>query len=297
MRSEFPFKRNFLDYLKTVRNYSAHTQSSYQTDLIQFYEFMWQYAGHNDVEKVDDLVARAWVRHLSSQDLSARTIHRKLSSLRAYLKFLSQQKLIERPIAIKIQLPKLSKVVPSYLKEGDMAKLLGYMEDQAKDFEGYLKYAIIQTFYHTGLRRAELIRLSWKDVDLSKGELKVLGKGNKERIVPFTQELKDILRLWLGFRRNEGVESELVFCSQSGEPLAERWVYSMVNDALSLTFSEKRSPHVLRHTFATHLLQNGADINAIKELLGHSSLNATQLYAHTDIKQLKKVYRDAHPFS
>lgn len=297
MRSDFPYKNLFLDYLKSVRNYSIHTQTAYQKDLNQFFQFKLEHTSEEQVEGTDSQLVRMWVRALSEDGVVAKSIHRKVSALKTYLKYLKAQDLIAEAITIRVQLPKIGKTIPSYVKADELSTVLSQMEEAAEDFESYQNFVILSTFYHTGIRRAELIGLTVKNVDLSKGELKVLGKGNKERIIPFAKELKLHLDTLYTYRKEEGIASDRVFCTKAGKKLGERWLYRMINKALSSSFAGKKSPHILRHSFATHMLQNGADINAIKELLGHSSLNATQLYAHNDIKQLKEVYKQTHPFS
>ncbi len=297
MRSEFPYKHLFLDYLKAVRNYSIHTQTAYLTDVSQFFEANQAVNSEKHLSSISSMLVRSWVRQLASQEVEAKSIHRKISSIKTYVKFLAKQKLIAEPISIEVQLPKIKKSLPTYVKVGDMDKLLDQMFSEAEDFEAYRDAAVLSAFYHTGMRRSELINLTEKNIDLSKREIKVLGKGNKERIIPFNQELAKHFARLNDYKKELGIQTEYIFTDSHGEVLKERWVYTMVNDALSGTFADKKSPHILRHSFATHLLQNGADINAIKELLGHSSLTATQLYAHNDIKQLKKVYDQSHPFS
>ena len=297
MRSEFPYKQLFEDYLGTVRNYSKHTLKAYSNDVNQFFVFMDFDDSSQITEVLSSRYARAWVRDLASDKLSAKSIHRKLSSLRTYLKCLKRNNHVDVGLQLDVQLPKIKKAIPSYVKVKDMNALLEQLSIEANDFESQQRLLIISSFYHLGLRRAELINLQIDKVDFSKSEIKVLGKGNKERIVPVTQELKELLDTHFKFRKEMNIPGPYVFSNSKGKPLGEKWIYSMINKALGSTYADKKSPHVLRHSFATHLLQNGADINAIKELLGHSSLSATQLYAHNDIKQLKKVYEQAHPFS
>lgn len=297
MRSEFPYAIAFKDHLSSVRNYSDHTSTAYLKDLQQYFRFQLELFETDEVHQVNNSSARLWVRSLAENGIQAKSIRRKISSLKTYLKFLYQSKRIAEPISIQLQLPKIKRTIPSYIKEGDMHKLLDALKSEAEDFESLRDYMILLTFYHTGMRRAELLSLTESNIDMSKDEIKVLGKGNKERIIPFSKELKTELNRYLNEKQTEGIDSVFFFCSTQGAKLEPRWLYAMINQALGVTFSDKKSPHILRHSFATHLLQNGADINAIKELLGHSSLTATQLYAHNDIKQLKKVYEQTHPFS
>ena len=293
MRSKFPYQEPFVKYLAVERNYSIHTQQAYVRDLGQFFAF----TSDHTVTSVQTKNLRYWIRHLSESDRQARSIHRKVSSVRTYAKFLYRQKYISQPVHLEVKLPKIGKRLPNFIKKGEMNLVLQGLENRIEDFESRRNFTLISTFYHTGIRRAELIALDESQINLVKKELKVRGKGNKERIVPFNSELAEQLRTYLDLKRKEGISSAVLFCTEEGKALSERWVYSYVNQVLEGSHAEVKSPHVLRHSFATHLLQNGADINAIKELLGHSSLSATQLYAHNDIKQLKQVYRQSHPFS
>ncbi|MFY0644535.1 MAG: tyrosine-type recombinase/integrase [Bacteroidia bacterium] len=294
MRSEFPYKQLFEEYLGAVRNYSNHTLKAYSNDVNQFFVFM---DSGSNVKDISSKHARAWVRSLATDQISAKSIHRKLSSLRTYIKCLQRNTILPAGLQLDVQLPKIKKTIPSYVKVKDINSLLEQLSLEADDYDSLQNLLIISSFYHLGLRRAELINLTIDKVDLSKSEIKVLGKGNKERIIPFTMELKDQLEAHLKLRTELNIPGPYVFSNIRGKQLGERWIYTMINKALGATYADKKSPHILRHSFATHLLQNGADINAIKELLGHSSLSATQLYAHNDIKQLKKVYEQTHPFS
>lgn len=282
----------FYSYLLKERNYSANTALAYRKDVEQYFLFT---ADGDWVPRVNEI--RKWVRNIMLQGMSERTVHRKVSSLRTYAKFLYSSRLLDDLPALDIQLPKIRKKIPTYIKVNELNHLLNRLEKEVSDFESMLHLAIISTFYHTGIRRSELINLKHSDFHLGKKELKVLGKGNKERILPMSTELVRVIDEYVKFKEQESMDIEIFFCNFDGKKLKEKWVYSLVNDLLNQTYGEKKSPHILRHSFATHLLQNGADINAIKELLGHSSLSATQLYAHNDIARLKEVYKDTHPFS
>jgi integrase/recombinase XerC len=175
--------------------------------------------------------------------------------------------------------------------------LLDRVESEVRDFESSRNYLILSLFYHTGIRRSELLGLKLANINSGKREMKVLGKGNKERIIPFATELERLIGQYMEHRKAEGIDSSLLFCNSNGSKMGERKSYSIVQNYLQRTNADKQSPHALRHSFATHMLQNGADINAIKEMLGHSSLTATQIYAHNDISHLKRVYSQTHPFS
>ena len=282
----------FYSYLLKERGYSINTALAYRKDVEQYFLFVEDGDWMPSVKEI-----RTWVRSLLLLGRSERSVHRKVSSLRTYAKFLHSSRVIDELPSFELQLPKVKRKIPSYIKESELSKLLNTLEQEAVDFKSMLRLAIVTTFYHTGIRRSELINLKNSDFDLVKNELKVLGKGNKERIIPMSGELVRVVDEYKDFKEQESIDNEIFFCNFGGVKLKEKWVYSLVNDLLNQTFGEKKSPHILRHSFATHLLQNGADINAIKELLGHSSLSATQLYAHNDISRLKEVYKDTHPFS
>ena len=297
MSVEFPHKNNFLSYLGVLKNYSKHTQVAYINDVEQFYSFLSQPSTTDFISSLTSQIVRRWVRDLAENGISPKSIHRKVSSLKTYSSFLFKEQHIKEPVSIEVQLPKAKKAIPTYVKENELNHLLDQMEAEAKSFDNFLSFMIMSTFYHTGIRRSELINLKKSDVYIAQRQLKVIGKGNKERRIPITEELVRQMDNFSRIKTEEGVVSNFIFCNFEGKKLADKWVYSMVNKLLSSTFVDKKSPHVLRHSFATHLLQNGADINSIKELLGHSSLSATQIYAHNDIAQLKKVYKKTHPFS
>jgi len=285
----------FSEYLLIERNYSVHTASAYIRDVGQYYLFS---KSDSEVQICPEaILLRKWVRQLASKGLAEKSIHRKVSSVRAFTKYLFLSKIITELPSLEIQLPKIRKKIPAYIKEVELSALLERLESEARDFESELAFCIISTFYHTGIRRSELINLPVSNLNLNKFELKVLGKGNKERIIPLSQEILRQLTSFLNTKIKDGIESKFIFCNFEGEKLKEKRVYNLINSLLSQTYADKKSPHILRHSFATHLLQNGADINSIKELLGHTSLSATQIYAQNDIHRLKQVYKKSHPFS
>lgn len=280
----------FYNYLLKERNYSANTAQAYRKDVEQYFLFM----GNESLP--DTLSVRAWVRRLLSGGISEKTVHRKVSSLRAYIKFLTKTKALESGDSLEIQLPKIPKKIPKYLRENDLAVVLNSLEKRANDFQSWLEFSVVATFYHTGIRRAELIHLNEEDLNYTRQEVRLLGKGSKERIVPLSNEIVSVLLRYSEEKEKLGLDTLHFFCTFEGEKLSEKKVYQLVRNVLS-PYSATASPHVLRHSFATHLLQNGADINAIKELLGHSSLSSTQIYARNDIAKLKEVYKKTHPFS
>ncbi|MEJ6749924.1 MAG: tyrosine-type recombinase/integrase [Bacteroidia bacterium] len=287
--------KSFSDYLLKERSYSVHTHESYVRDVTQYIAF--SAAQEENPEVPNDKSLRKWVRELSKNNIASKSIHRKVSSVKAYARFLAISKVVAEVPSLEVQLPKMKNRLPSYVKVSELSQLLERLENDIIDYPTALEHIIIATFYHTGIRRSELISLTAGNLNIAKAELKVLGKGDKERLIPLTGEILQQIHRFLKIKSENDIDSKYIFCKLGGEKLREKWVYSLIKKLLSSTFVDQKSPHILRHTFATHLLQNGADINAIKELLGHSSLSATQIYAHNDIAQLKRVYKDTHPFS
>ena len=287
--------KSFSDYLLKERNYSVHTHESYVRDVTQYIAFSAAQEENPEVPNAKSL--RKWVRELSKNNIASKSIHRKVSSVKAYARFLAISKVVAEVPSLEVQLPKMKNRLPSYVKVSELSQLLERLENDIIDYPTALEHIIIATFYHTGIRRSELISLTAGNLNIAKAELKVLGKGDKERLIPLTGEILQQIHRFLKIKSENDIDSKYIFCKLGGEKLREKWVYSLIKKLLSSTFVDQKSPHILRHTFATHLLQNGADINAIKELLGHSSLSATQIYAHNDIAQLKRVYKDTHPFS
>lgn len=261
-----------------------------------------QYIEFSGFKKIQDTsfdnnLLRKWMVYLSSQGNSPTSIRRKISSLRTYLKFLKVHNVIKEDIKIRINLPKSKKTIPEFVKEKQIQTLLNELETIAIDYETILDYIIVLILYHTGMRRAELINLKWSDIYFSKNELKVFGKGRKERIIPYNLELSEKLSWFQLKKRDEKIDSSYVITDLNGKQFPPYKMSKRVSRILANTPVEYRSPHVLRHTYATHLLQNGADINAIKELLGHSSLASTQIYAQSDLKKIKEIYKNIHPLS
>jgi integrase/recombinase XerC len=228
---------------------------------------------------------------------ASKTVNRKLSCIKAFFKYLLQQQLISVNTISKVQGPKTPKKLPVFVEEANMDQLLDKLSFK-DDFDGLQNKLILNILYQTGIRRSELIGLRNTDIDLYNSEIKVLGKRNKERIIPVSIELKRNLEDFMNVKKEKGLRSDFMFVSKKNKPLTASQVYTIVKKHLTLvTTLHKRSPHVLRHTFATHLLNNGADINAVKELLGHANLSATQIYTHNTIEKLKKTYLQSHPRS
>ncbi len=288
---------NFIDHISHEKKLSKHTALSYQTDLLQFREFVKEELSDPDLLNINHLIVRSWVAKLLDNGVAARSVNRKLSSLKSFYKYLLRNDLIKTNPLQKIVAPKTPKKLPVFVDETNMEQLFEGVEFEA-GFIGMRDKLLLDILYQTGLRRIELINLNEQSLDLYNLTIKVLGKRNKERIIPISLELKRNLEAYFEVKKMEGLSNPSLFVSLKNKPLRETEVYKLVTKYLSqITTLGKKSPHVLRHTFATHLLNNGADINAVKELLGHANLSATQIYTHNTIEKLKKTYKQAHPRS
>lgn len=286
----------FSRYLQTQKKYSMHTIEAYLLDLKQFNDFLARQYELDLKDPFSILHIRSWIAAMGKSKLDNRSIRRKLSSLNHFCKFLLKRNLLDENPMLKVVSPKLKKRLPIVLREQDL-NLEPATDFNSLSYKDCLMETVVWTFYGLGLRRNELIDLKLKDVHFKAAQLKVLGKGNKERILPFGNELAQIFLRYLNVRSEFKVpETEYFFVLQNGKKLYPKMVYLLVNSWLKTKTSiSKKSPHVLRHSFATHVSNRGADIYAIKELLGHSSLAATQIYTHSSIEQLKKAYHLAHP--
>jgi len=281
----------FLSYLQNEKRYSPLTVSAYGTDLTQFYSFIKSQYDLTRIEDVTHSLIRSWIVEMIDADISTRSVNRKITTLKSYYKFLLREKIVEKNPMLKILPPKTSKKLPVFVEKSGMDELLDTVEFE-EGGRGTRDRLIILLLYSTGMRLSELINLKVSDVDLKTATLKILGKGNKERILPFSDQLKRELKQYL----DDVNPVQWFFLTDKGKKLYEKLVYRLVNSYLSkVTTISKKSPHVLRHTFATHMLNNGADLNAIKEFLGHVSLSATQVYTHNTIKKLTNIYKQAHP--
>ena len=291
-----PFK-DFTDYLTLEKNYSKHTVTAYLKDLETFFAFASENYDYHTIKKVNYSVIRSWIVSLVDSGISNRTINRKMSSLKTYYKFLLKtQQIKENPLVKHKSLKTTSKLqVPFSEKEiNEVIELLS----QEEGFEGLRNKLIVELFYATGMRRTELVNLKVSDVSLAQKTIKVLGKRNKERIIPLISSLVDSIEQYMQERsRLECIkDTPYLLLSKKGVKIYETFVYRIINSYFSKASEKiKKSPHILRHSFATHLLNEGADLNAVKELLGHASLASTQVYTHNSIVQLKKVYQNAHP--
>ena len=283
----------FLEYIAVEKRYSEHTLISYKKDLEDFLLFVSDTEGTRDLTKVDKKVIRNFLVHLTENHFQKRSINRKLSSLRSFYLFLLKIGEIEVSPLESVSSLKFyaEKQIP--MSEEEMAELSEILDE---DTGRFLEKAIIETLYQTGMRKAELCNLFFENVDFSSNEIKIKGKGNKERIVPISSVLAEILYKFTEIRKPLPESEIYFFVRENGKKLSEKFVYSLVNSYLSMvTFKKKKSPHILRHSFATHVLNNGAEISKVKKLLGHSSLASTQVYTNGNIEQLKKVFNQAHP--
>lgn len=288
----------YLAYLRYEKRSSEHTVVSYQNDIVQFIDFLQDINSSVDLLAVTPDKIRAWVIHLAEEEITPRSINRKLSALRSFYHYHTRIGNISNSPMDTISAPKLSKRLPCFLEENETETLFG--PDLFSDtYQGWRDRTIIELFYATGIRISELINLTFDKVNLYNNTIKVLGKRNKEREIPFGNTFKNCYQSYVNFydeKFNGHTKSSYIFVTDKANKVYPKFVYSIVRKYLDMvTAIDKRSPHVLRHTFATHLLNRGADINAIKEILGHSSLSATQVYTHNSIEKLKSIYQTAHP--
>ena len=290
------FKESYLNYLRYEKRYSVHTVRSYETDLHQFLEFL-EGSDSGNVAEVDFRVVRAWIVSLMEQDISSRSVSRKITTLRSFFKFLMRDQVIDTNPMDKIVPPKTTRQLPHFVEQDKMEILLDDY-DFGDDFKGVRNRLIIDVLYITGMRLSELINMSVSSINMTDLSVKVLGKRNKERLIPFNPAYADVFKRYLALRKETfpQIDHDYFFVTNKGAKLYEKFVYRVVNGYLRfVTTMDKKSPHVLRHTFATHMLNRGADLNAIKEILGHANLSATQIYTHTTFEKLKTIYKQAHP--
>lgn len=287
---------SFLDYLRFERNYSEATVVSYGIDLTQFEDFIKSVDEELTVEEVDSDLIRQWEILLMEKGYTSTSVNRKLSTLRSFYRFLLIRGKVEKDPVRKVTGPKNKKPLPSFLKEEEMNRLIDET-DFGQGFIGCRDKMIIEMFYATGMRRSELIGLNDVDVDFPASLIKVTGKRNKQRLIPFADELRQSMEEYIKVRNEEVSDRcEAFFVNKNGKRLYDNEVYNLVKRNLSKVVTlKKRSPHVLRHTFATTMLNNEAGLESVKELLGHSSLSATEVYTHATFEELKKVYKQAHP--
>jgi integrase/recombinase XerC len=293
------FLERFIQYIQFEKRYSPHTVSAYQSDIQQFFCFLEQ--DGDKPEHPSDITyqsIRGWMVSLMDQQLTARSVNRKIAALRKYFKFLQQEDIIKVNPASKIQSPKTVKHLPVVVEEAKLAEMLDDAAIFTDDFPGIRDKLVIEMLFGTGIRLAELVNLKESNINLYENTIKVLGKRNKERIIPMNHELAQLLEQYnlLKKKQDFGNNSLTLIVTDKGADAYPKLIYLIVQKYLSnISTQNKRSPHVLRHTFATSLLNRGADLNAIKELLGHANLSATQVYTHNSVERLKSIYKQAHP--
>ena len=291
--------RSFLDYLKFEKRYSAHTIISYETDLRSFVDYLGREFDAPGLPDITHNIIRSWLAALKADQLTSRSINRKISTLRSFFKYHLKRGAITRMPTANLIAPKTSKRLPVFVKEEDTKQLLSTLSIATEDWKTLNARMLISLFYATGMRLSELIGLREKQLDKSRLQVRVLGKGNKERIIPVSREVFSMIDEYRE-QKKKTFEStdETLLVTEKGKKLYPKYAWLLVNKHLAEASSlSKRSPHVMRHTFATHLMNNGAELNAVKELLGHASLAATQVYTHNTIEKLKDVYKKAHPKS
>ncbi|MCR4877916.1 MAG: tyrosine recombinase XerC [Bacteroidales bacterium] len=290
---------DFIDYLKYEKRVSPHTVTAYENDMSQFFSFLEEKLEINQLQDVHTEDIRTWIISLlEDESLQAKSVNRKISAVRAFYRYKLKIKELKVNPTLSIHAPKIPKKLPQYVDQKDMEHLFADIPFE-ESFEGLRDRTILELFYATGMRLSELLNIKVQDIHLQENTVKVLGKRNKERVIPFGNRLEELLTLYLENLQKkfcEGTENNYIFVTANGKQLYPKAVYRIVRKYLDMvTTIDKRSPHVIRHTFATHLLNKGADLNAIKTILGHSSLAATQVYTHNSIEQLKSIYKQAHP--
>jgi integrase/recombinase XerC len=289
------YKEDFLAYLRFEKRYSEYTIESYSNDLTHYDSFCKGTGSENF--QLDPKLIRMWIVSLLEKGISPRSVNRKLSTLKTFAKYLIREGVLTSNPVDKVTKPKMNRRIPSFIDRDRLNEALDSFQF-GEDYEGIRNQLIIEILYQTGMRRGELTGLKIGSIDFSNQQIRVLGKRNKERIIPILPDLTGRIRSYIDLRIRtfSGGSEESLFLTSKGKPVYPRQIYRIVHDFLQLvTTLEKKGPHLLRHTFATHLLNTGADINAIKELLGHANLSATQVYTHNTFEKLKAIYQLAHP--
>ena len=285
--------KDFLEYLKFEKRYSEHTITSYSNDLLKFHNYLEDYYEGVIFHSIKSLHLRSYMVFLLEKKMAKSTVARKISAVKSLFKFLLKQQIVDSSPVNLIETPKLDKKLPSFLKEDEIINLINVIEFE-DSFFGLRDKLLITLFYQTGVRLSEIIEL--KEDDVRMDDIKVLGKRNKERIIPLSGKVKNLITEYRKIKHLEFPNIKYFFIGDKGNKMYEKFVYRKVNYYLSLVSSkQKKSPHILRHTFATHMLNNGADLNAIKELLGHENLAATQVYTHNTFQKLKSIHEQSHP--
>lgn len=288
---------SFLDYLILEKKYSQHTATAYQNDLKSFQVFCAKEYGDESIVEVNYSQIRSWIVSLVNNNISNRTINRKVSSLKSFYKFLQKIKEIEVSPLSKHKALKVAKKIQVPFSEKEILNVINLL-DLEMNFESLRNKLMVELFYSTGMRRSELINIKMNDVDLVNETVKVLGKRNKERYIPLLKSVQEAIIKYIEFREGFNTNQSYLFLTKKGEKIYDTLVYRVINNYFSSVSSKvKKSPHIIRHSFATHLLNEGADLNSVKELLGHSSLASTQVYTHSSLGKLKEVYNQSHPRS
>ncbi len=292
-----PYIQSFLDYLKFEKRYSAHTIISYETDLKYFFDFLEISYGQIPLTEISQAMVRSWLAQLKEEGIGAKTLNRKISTLRSFFKYLLRTDVLETTPMTNVISPKIPGRLPVFVKETETKAILENIAVITENWDTLNAKMLLTLFYTTGMRLSELINLKTGQVDSSRRQIKVLGKGNKERIIPVN---KEIINMIAGYEQEKQKSfediGEFLLVTPKGRKMYPKYAYLLVKKYLaSASTLEKKSPHVLRHTFATHLMNSGADLNAVKELLGHASLAATQVYTHNTIGKLKDIHKKAHP--
>jgi integrase/recombinase XerC len=293
-----PVKR-FISHLQYEKRYSSNTLIAYQNDLKQFFDYIEKEYQTTDPKDITHFYIRSWIVSLMDSGVSPRSVNRKITALKSFFRFLLREKVVESNPMVRIQSPKVGKRLPAFIDEAKMETLFSDIEF-AKGFKGLRDRTMLELFYGTGMRLSELIGIQTNDVDFGNQTVKVLGKRNKERFIPLSNSLTNALKSYMKERSeflvSESKQAPFLFFENNCNKLYPKFVYRTIKKYLGMvTTGDKKNPHVLRHTFATHMLNNGAEINAVKEILGHSSLAATQVYTHNTIEKLKNIYKQAHP--
>ena len=290
--------QSFVDYLKFEKRYSIHTIRAYTDDLDQFFTYVESCFGETPLGGISTVMIRSWLAGLKEQKITSQSVKRKISTLKSYFKYLLRTGKLEKSPVAGIISPKSGRRLPVYVEEKDIALLTGHVEFP-DNWQGITDRLMILMFYNTGVRLTELVTLKSTQVDLSAAMMRVIGKGNKERLIPISAALvKDISQYQMKKAASGRNLSPMLLVNNKGNALYSKYAYLAVKKYLSqVTTIDKKSPHVLRHSFATHLMNHGADLNSVKELLGHSSLAATQLYTHNSIEKLQEVHKKNHPHS
>jgi len=289
--------QSFLDYLKYEKRYSIHTLTSYQTDLTGFFDYLNVQFGDVLLKDINHNFIRSWLAHLKNKGMTSKSLNRKISTLNSFFKFQLKEETIDVTPMVNVISPKIAKRLPVFIKEDETKKLIESLRQHTEDWKTLNARMLITIYYYTGMRLTELITLKEKQIDFSRLQIKILGKGNKERVLPVSKEIISMIKEYQQLKKKKFEQTDdVLLVTEKGKKLYPKYPYLLVNKFLGeATTIDKKSPHILRHTFATHLMNNGADLNAVKELLGHSSLAATQVYTHNTIEKLKSVHKNAHP--